>query len=377
MDGRKNRKKFYIALAICISIIVVIIDIAFIIIPDRVSSETENRNLQQFPKLTFSTLTSGRFESQFDEYIADQFPFRNAWTGTASFISRLGGKTESNGVLLGKKGYLIQEFHWPEEEEYKNILTQFSQVASVRNDINIYAIVAPTAAGVLKDHLPANALGSVCDDEYAYIDTLCSDIGSMGIKTVDVRDAISAEAASGVQVYYRTDHHWTTDAALAAYRCFAGEAHLQDSTQDLQRLPVTDSFQGTLSASSGFRMDQKDTIYVYLPPEGTGTEYVMTDMDTGEKSSSLFFTAFLETRDKYALFMGGNHGELKIQTAADSERNILVIKDSYANCFIPFMVKDFRNITVIDLRYYQGDIEQACADQDLTDILFLYNAETL
>ena len=433
-----NRRKFHIILTICMAVIVILMDMLFFILPDRESSETENRNLQQFPKLTWNTVTQGRFETQFDDYIADQFPMRDMWTGAATTVRRFAGNTESNRIFLGKDGYLIQRFDAPAEDEYQSVKNSITDTAHGHYNLNIYAMIIPTAVSIMNDHLPAGS-SYLAGDENALIDRLNADMLNSGITVIDVREILAGLRDSGTQVYYRTDHHWTTDAAYAAYQAFAAVSGSGTAETAYERLLVTDSFQGTLSASSGFRTGETDKIYVYLSDydaispndentvvtgdetgaagyaavaiddeigaagytavaiddeigaaggndhaaqdgrTGTAAQhfYTVTNMDTGEKRASLYDTSFLETRDKYAVFLGGNHGELKIQTTSSSERSILVIKDSYANCFIPFMIPDFRTIIVIDPRYYLGDLDQIISDEDITDILFLYNAETL
>ncbi len=408
MANNGQRKKFHIILPLCMAVIVVLLDILFIAISDKTSSETENRNLQQSPKLSWNTFTSGRFESQFDDYVADQFPFRDTWIGVETTVARLAGKTESNDIFLGSDGYLIQKFDEPTEAEYQEKLTGFTDISSAHSDLNIYALIAPTAVSVLSYRLPANARGQVAGDEDSFIDRLMADLESAGIQTVDVRSTLKELDAAGTQVYYRTDHHWTTDAAYAAYKSFAGAAGIEESDVAYDRLLVTDSFQGTLTASSGFRTSETDSIYVYLPQEtqdpsseettaedtaseetssqnsaatgdanGTAVDYTVLNVDSGEKSATLYDISYLETRDKYAMFLGGNHAELKIQTTSQSEKNLLIMKDSYANCFIPFLVQDYRTIVVVDPRYYLGDLDQLISDEGITDILFLYNAETL
>ena len=182
---------------------------------------------------------------------------------------------------------------------------------------------------------------------------------------------------SGTQAYYRTDHHWTTDAAYEAYKCFSQAADTQGSGVIYDRKLLTDSFKGTLSASSGFRTGLNDVIYVYLPSEGQETRYVMTILDDGTRRSSVYDTSFLDTRDKYAVFMGGNHGQAKLVTAAGTGRKLLLLKDSYANCFIPFLIADFDTIIVIDPRYFVGDIDQIINNEEITDILYLYNSGTV
>lgn len=96
--------------------------------------------------------------------------------------------------------------------------------------------------------------------------------------------------------------------------------------------------------------------------------------DTDRTEKSLYDYTALDTKDKYAVYFGGNEPFLKIKTEVENERKILVIKDSYANCFIPFMMGEFQEIDVLDLRYTNQRLSEIIAEGGYTDILILYNA---
>lgn len=368
---RANRKKFHIAVFIVIAVIIIVFDLVFIIAPDKEMSDTENRTLNQFPRLNAQTLTDGRFESNFDSYVADQFPARNAWLSVKTTIDRLGGKTESNGIFLGGDGYLIENFTEPDEDRYADILNEFTELKNGHSDLDLYALIAPTAITVCADKLPANA---VAGDESGFMDKLGEDLESSGITFIDVRDALK-EAAQNDQMYYRTDHHWTTKGAYTAYQVLADELDLPGKALAYNELMVTDSFSGTLTASSGFRMDETDEIYIYEPD--SEVDYSVLYAADARKTASFYEMANLELRDKYTVFFNGNHPEIKIETDAGGSDALLVIKDSFANCFVPFLCQDYRKIIMIDPRYYTGDIDELITTEKVTKILWLYNALTM
>ena len=139
-----------------------------ILMPDHTSSDMENRTLQTFPKLTFSTLVSGKFESEFETYIADQFPFRNKWITLESTVSRMMGKTESNDIFLAKGGYLIQNFHTPSDEQYASLLEGYKGIAKLTEgtDITLNAMIVPTAVNIYSKKLP---FGAVKGDQKAFL----------------------------------------------------------------------------------------------------------------------------------------------------------------------------------------------------------------
>ena len=86
---------------------------------------------------------------------------------------------------------------------------------------------------------------------------------------------------------------------------------------------------------------------------------------------------YLDKKDKYSVFFGGNYGEVRIETMSGSSRRALVIKDSFANSFVPFMTGDFSEIDMIDLRYFTGDVNELIHDRGITDIIVLYELSNI
>ena len=368
---KKTRVKYLRMVTYALLAVVVVLDAAFLIVRDKDYSPMENRNLQLFPNLSWRTVTSGRFESQFDDYVADQFPLRNAWIAVKSTADRLLGRTEANNIFLGKDGYLIQNFTEPDRTNYRETVMTLRDFAVRHANLSMYVLVAPSALTVYADKLPLNAIHG---NESAYLDRLRADLADTPYHFVDVRQALLAQKDEA-QLYYRTDHHWTTPGAYAAYREFAAAAGLPGAAQAYRAVLLTDGFSGTLTAQSGFRMTETDELYAYLP-EG-GVSHVVTYAGDTSRYSSVYWTENLDVRDKYTVFFNGNHPEVKIETGAKSQRVLLVLKDSYANCFVPFLIQDYKKIVMVDPRYFTGDLETEIATEGVTDVLFMYNANTL
>ena len=368
---KKKRMLFLRGVAIVTAALAVLLCAAFIVTGDRAFSPAENRNLQTRPKLTLADAFSGRYESRFDDYISDQFPFRDAWIALQSTLDRLAGKTESGGVYLGKDGYLIQGFTVPSEEDYAATLAALRDFLNRHGDMPQYVMIAPTACQVLADKLPALAPAG---DEKAYLDRLMADLAGTPARLIDLRPAFLA-AKESTQLYYRTDHHWTTDGALLAYRELSGAAGLTGDAAGLERRLLSGDFRGTLSALSGFRVNERDALWAYLP-QSEAQQMVVTYVGEGERSATLYHAECLDTRDQYAVFLNGNHAQIKIETAVDNSRVLRVLKDSDANCLIPFLTRDYRKIIVVDPRYYTGELEVLMEAEGVNEALILYNAST-
>ena len=146
-----------------------------------------------------------------------------------------------------------------------------------------------------------------------------------------------------------------------------------ENGEEKKLYPVSDSFQGTLAARSGYRVPD-DTIEVYWPDQEE--ELVVTYVQEQTKSASLYAAEKLKTRDKYGMFLNGNHPLTEIRTMASTGRKLLLIKDSYANCFVPFLTGDFEEVVLVDPRYYYDSAEKLMKQYGFTDVLFLYNLNT-
>jgi hypothetical protein len=135
---------------------------------------------------------------------------------------------------------------------------------------------------------------------------------------------------------------------------------------------VTDEFYGSLYSKGGFRHINPDSIELYIPKadEECKVDYV----DENRTSNSIYDMDCLNKKDKYTVFLGGNHSLVKITSNAPNKKKLLVVKDSYANSFIPFLTGHYSEIYVVDLRYYNEDLKDLVNKNKINDILFLYSA---
>lgn len=367
-ERERNRRRFYQWTGAVLAVLLAGFSLWRLFVPVSGYSEVENRNLQTRPAVSLSRIASGRYARQYESYVEDQFPLRTQWLQMKSLLERLLGRTESNGIFLAGEGYLIQDFTPPAPERYDAQIAALRAFSTAHGDLRQYLLIAPTAVEIYRDKLPLLADPG---NQASYLDQLAADAAELGITFVDVREAF--RAAEGTQLYYKTDHHWTTDAAYLAYRQFAAGAGLGETEVSYDRLAVTDGFSGTMAASSGFRMAERERVYVYLPAEG-GVDYTVSYVSEARLSPSFYQTEQLEGRDKYAVFLGGNHPLVKISTSAGSGRVLLLLKDSYANCFVPFLAEHYDRVLMVDPRYYYDGLEELISSEGVTDVLFLYNA---
>ncbi len=332
---------------------------------DRVFSETENRYLEQRPVLRISDLLDGRFMSSYEKYQTDQFFSRDSWIAFRSGADRLLGKNESGGVYLGKDERLYEKPEKLEQQVWKN-LDAIEEFAGRHPDKGIYLLLAPGAAGVKPEGLPPFA---PVEDEAEQLRQIYGYLNG-AVRKISVYETLREHREE--YLYYRTDHHWTT---LGAWYAFLQAEQVMglEGSPDMEAYPVTSRFQGTLASKSGYRVPS-DTISIFWPKEEE--RLVVTYVEEQKKSASLYASKKLESRDKYGVFLDGNHPVVKIRTMAEGNRTLLILKDSYANCFVPFLTAHFREIVLVDPRYYYGNVGTLMEEQEFTDILFLYKLNT-
>lgn len=343
-----------------------------IFLPDKNFSAEENRLLQTMPKPSISSIFSGRFETKAESYAADQFMLRNMFIKIKSSFDTSLGSTESNNVFMCKDNYLMENISKADAKKMENNYNSLAKLKQLYPNINMDFMLVPNAANIMSDKLP---LFAVTEDQNKQMDDFFKKIQSIGINPVDVR-ATFKKNKEKIELYYHTDHHWTTDGAYLAYQDFAKKNKLNSNIK-YDALAVKNDFRGTLASKSGFTNGFNDMIKIYLPKEGQNYKNsVIFYSDTKEKTTEFYKLNNLKKKDTYTVFGGSNHPIYSIKTPVSSQRKLLLIKDSYANSFIPFLSQDYREIIVIDPRYFFDDISEIIKANGITDILFLYNANT-
>ena len=372
MKKKPNGYRYFYHLTGCLfGIFILAVLIINFLVPDRGFSQKENRVLASRPAISVSQLTSGNFADGYETYVNDQFFLRDWWITLRATAQRILGNTEENGVFLGKNGYLMEDFTAPSQERLNRTVNAMTDFAARHSDLPQYALIAPNAVNILSDKLPALAAAT---DQNPYLDATATALEKAGVTFVDVRDTLSQHKDDGI--YYHTDHHWTTQGAYFAYMQLAKVLGIDSSSISYDKLPVSMSFQGTLSAKSGFRASEKEEMDVFLPRDDSVPSSVVNYVDEQKKTASFYDTSKLETRDKYAMFFNGNHGKVVITTPTEENRTLLVIKDSYANSLIPFLAPYYRKIVMVDPRYFYDDLEELMQVEEIQEVLYLYNANT-
>lgn len=332
-------------------------------------SETEKRELQQMPKVRWKSVKKGKFQKKYETYLADQFPGRDSWVRMQTDVSRVFGKTESNGVYFGKDGYLLEhygtsDFENAQSEKNNQALVKFVKKMSKKRNISV--MLVPTKTWIMQEKLPVFA--PTYDEQQMY-DCMRAQLGDLA-DTVLVPVADELQKHTDEQIYYRTDHHWTTLGAWYGYEAYVratgGDPEHAQKKRDFHC--VSTQFYGSTYAKVN-QAPRADEIEVYEPQQPLTVVYNM-----GEKTTdTLYDPSFLNTQDQYRYFTGGNQPVIEVTGGTANGRTLLVIKDSFGNSIIPFLAEDYEKVVMVDLRQLNVKCRDLVNMFDPTDVLVLYN----
>ena len=322
---KSEQKRRELAPLLAIFGILVGLALASLLTPEREFSPNENRYLQLKPELSWATLMDGSFTQKAEDYVSDQIALRDTWMETASLVQRAALRLEINDTWLGRSGRYFAKVTPDtfDTDQYHKNLEQVRTFFDSNPDKDCRVMMVPTPAYMLRDDLPANAPLFDADTCFG---TLLNEFGNQAI---DLRPALVPHAAD---MYYRTDHHWTSEGALTAYGVWCSATGHTDQGWALETASTT--FRGTLYSKVLLPDSPYDRVSI-------ASDAVIRSMDCdGEVSDSLYSLAALEEKDHYKIFMGGNYAKVVIDTGANTGKSLLVVKDSFANSFLPFLVKD-------------------------------------
>lgn len=356
-----KQKRMQFVLVVLLSLL--LLGLATVLIPARAFSESENRPLTQMPAVNADAVLGGTFQSELSDYLSDQIPLRPMWMRLYTGMQKLMGKKEIGGVYVGREHHYFKAFtdadYSPSKAEaIFDLMDSFVRGTGLPSTV----LLVPSPGTVLADRLPAHAPYYDADPVYELAQELLS------CPVMDLRDDFTARAGD-TQLYYKTDHHWTTQGAYLAYEAYCRLKQL--TPEPYIMTPVTQDFYGTNHTKILDAAAEPDTILAVqkLPP-------MEVRYEDGTVSDSPYRPDLLTHKDQYTYFFGGNWGRVTLRTQAQGG-HLLVIKDSFANCFVPFLAAHYGQITMVDLRHFEGDLLKLIREEGVTELLFLYEASNL
>lgn len=345
--------------------------IATAVSPKLTFSETENRVLASMPKLTFDNVVERKYMNGVESYFADHFAGRDGWISTKTGMELALGKKESNGVYI-LDDMLIQKIEGYNPATPERSITAINNFAEDNPDIKTFVMIVPTSAEIYKEKLPENAPNV---EQKETIEEFYSAMSGK-ITTLDAYSALNAEKDG--YIYYRNDHHWTTAGAYCAYSATIKKmGHTAVPMSEFNIEHASSDFKGTLYSKAVYDGVDADVLDIYHNKGGNSIDEVIVQTGLSEDVyDDLYFRDYLEVKDKYSVFCGSNQPIVTIKTNNENGGKLLVIKDSYANCYVPFLAQHYSEITMLDMRYIDTKYENIVNIDEYDQALFLYNFAT-
>ena len=346
----------------------------FLFNPKSDYSSSEKRYLQQFPDVSVDKVLDGTFGTDFESYFADQFPARSFWVGLNAYYSLDTGNNGANGVYNCGNGYLINKPVSTDNKIEKNV----DAIVKFKNtiDVPVTVMFAPSTGYVADDVLPA------VHDKYnddTYFEQTSATLSTNGISFVDLRKPFKDTYAGGNQLYYKTDHHWTTLGAYTAYEKLCEQLNITPAPKEKFDIKTYGGFYGTTYSTSGFWFTQPDSIQIWDNPENTdkNIKVKISEGTNTDEFGSMYFYDHLEEDDKYPVFIDGNHALTEITNSNASGGTILLVKDSFSHSLAPFLAENYSKIILVDMRYYKMSVSQIVEQENPEQVVFLYGIDNI
>ena len=376
------------------------------------SSETEKRELTEFPAFTVESFLSGEFTDQVSLWYADTFPgregFIKAYHGIQSLFGLRGeqfqqgdmgddvpdgpmdpntpvdrpvnggeeGEKVGGFYLVGDTAYELYAYSEPGARTYVSLMNKAANMLAGK--ANLYDLIIPL-------HYSFALSGEVQDsmslpDAEKFIPYIYSGMNE-GVNTVDVYSALRAHKDE--YIYFRADHHWTATGAYYAYEAFCKKAGITPTPLSSYEKLSFGGFLGTLYSKTGQPSamgGNPDTVEAYVPK---GTNSMVTHESSGQVVTTYSIVNkqtdrwYQNPASKYNCFIAGDHPLIEIHNeniSADRKgTTVLLVKESFGNAFAPFLVDSYEYIYVVDYRYYNGTLSELVDAKGVDDVIFLNN----
>lgn len=347
---------------------------------DIKSIQEENREPAKLPHVSSETLISGEFASGFDSYVNDNIGYRGSLTSLSDdlksyfgFTPRLVGKVISSTSDIGTEetletslmllnGRVMEMFSKkPEvESEYAKALNNIASI--LPENVKMYSMLVPTQLEFAQP-IYRNAQ----DSQQQCIEDINSQL-SASIVPIDVYGKLkTAEDArddgSDDNLYFKMDHHWTMDGAYCGYEAFMDKTGAQILPKDDFELKEGEDFYGTLylKAKSDMEEPEPEKLYYYDVESVGNFDVVMRVVydDGTEKEYGENAPIFDSTKEGYLFFLGGDQPVIEITNNNKKDgKTLMIIKDSYANALVPWLINNYQKVVLIDPRSFKGTLQK-------------------
>lgn len=320
--------------------------------PKPAFSEMEKRYLAAAPKLSWKNVLDGTWGKQLEDYLIDHIPGRNLFVGIHAYAELLAGRQKVSDIWLAEDKLLEAPVEMDEGIIARNMNTILTFADTV--DQEVHVMVVPSAGW-------AAGVEGYTDEET--MDAIAAAAGK-NVSVISVGDLYSGKP----ELYYNTDHHWTSRGAFYGYKAFmeaVGKEYRQEREFTVTQVP---DFRGSTYSRSALWLFEGDTMELWHGSD----QLTVTNAETEARHEGIFYWERLEEADKYTVFLDGNHSLVRVQNPEKTGK-VLVIRDSYSNCLGGFLAQSYGEVVLVDLRYYRQPVSRLAQEETFDDILVCYS----
>ena len=336
--------------------------VLFLLLPKQRLSEREKRVLAEKPALSAASVADGSFTEELGSYVADHFPGRELFTGINAYYDLLSGRQ-------GVKDYFLSGgrlFARPVEADAQTLDSNLKRINAFsrglkESEIPVTLMLVPSSGAVL---LPDRGYPdeAIIGEVYERAETGHVDL------TAAFRSCAEPE-----KLYYRTDHHLTSEGAFEAVCAYRRALGLSCPDRADYTVRSEGPFYGSAYSASALWLTKPDSVELWSSPNR-----LRVANETGEINDGVFYPERLGEWDKYTVFLDGNHSLVRIENLSRGEgegRNLLVIRDSFSNALGCFLADLYDKVVLVDLRYYKLSLTELMLREDIGEVLIEYSVD--
>lgn len=324
----------------------------YLLLPKSDFSETEKRYLAEAPALGWDAVASGDWGDDAETYMADHIPGRNFFVGLNAYYDLLTGRQVSKDIWVMEDRLVEAPVQQDAAAIQKNMSTINAFADAIGQTVDLMIVPSAGWAAGGTDYSDT----AIIEDIYA-----CA---NENLNPIDMTSVFEGKP----ELFFKTDHHWNSEGAHAAYQAYMGAlGRTYRASGDFEKA-IYAKFQGSTYSRSALWLTAAEELELW-----TGSENLtVTNGESDEIHSGVFYWERLEEADKYTVFLDGNHSIVRIQNP-DAEGKLLVVRDSYSNSLGCFLAESYGEVVLIDLRYYKQPVSQLVSQEQFDNILVCYS----
>ena len=329
--------------------------------PAKEQSASERRPLQQMPQISLETLQNGNFTDKFEDYTLDQFPLRDSFRTLKSLFSyKVLQQKDNNGIYMAE-GYTAQLEYPLNTTSVGYALKRFDGIYSkylADSDCNIYMTVIPD-----KGYYLASSNGYLSMDYGALRSQITA--GIPWATHIDITGTLD------IADYYRTDTHWRQEKLFDTANTICGAMDLPKIQEtDYTMTLTTQQFYGVYYGQAALPMEAEE-LYILESPQLANCRVYNYETKT---YGSVYDMQKLKGADPYDVYLSGSQALLTIENPnAETDRELIVFRDSFGSSLIPLLAQNYRTVTLVDTRYIATDFLGQYLEFENQDVLFAYS----